>query len=77
VPLLLWFHVSRFGGYQGITCMTNRLRKYVWWPNMQAAVVDFINSCPICNAQKPLPMIGSHQSVRKTLQQSQPKHTLG
>lgn len=52
--LLLWFHTSRFGGHQGITRTTNRLRKFVWWPNMQLSVIDFVNSCPLCNAIKPL-----------------------
>ena len=58
MDLLLWFHMSRFGGHQGVTRTTNRLRKYVWWPNMQLAVVDFINSCPLCNATKPLKATG-------------------
>ena len=52
--LLLWFHTSRFGGHQGVTRTTNRLRKFVWWPNLQLSVLDFINSCPVCNAIKPL-----------------------
>ena len=52
--LLLWFHTSRFGGHQGVTRTTNRLRKYVWWPNLQLSVVDFINGCPVCSAIKPL-----------------------
>lgn len=56
--LLLWFHTSRFGGHQGITRTVNRLRKYVWWPNMQSTVVQFINSCPICSAIKPLRSTG-------------------
>jgi hypothetical protein len=53
VQLLLWFHTSRFGGHQGVTRTVNRLRKYVWWPNLQLSVVDFINACPVCNSLKP------------------------
>jgi transposase InsO family protein len=61
--LLLWFHTSRFGGHQGITRTTNRIRKYVWWPNLQLTVTDFINSCPICNSIKPLPTTKGHQGA--------------
>jgi hypothetical protein len=61
LQILLWFHCSRYGGHQGITRTTNRLRKFVWWPQMQQAVVEFINACPICNAIKPLPSGGGEQ----------------
>ena len=61
--LLLWFHASRYGGHQGVTRTTNRMRKFVWWPNLQQAVVEFINSCPICNAIKPLKSTGGQPKV--------------
>lgn len=56
--ILLWFHCSKFGGHQGILRTTNRIKKMLWWPNLQKTVADFINSCPVCNAFKPLPLDG-------------------
>jgi hypothetical protein len=66
LQILLWFHCSRFGGHQGITRTVNRLRKFVWWPQMQQYVVEFINACPICNAIKPLPSGGGQQGALDT-----------
>ena len=56
--LLLWFHASRYGGHQGVTRTANRMRRFVWWPKLQASVQDFIASCPICNSLKPLRRTG-------------------
>ena len=61
--MLMWFHASRFGGHQGITRTTNRLKKYVWWPNLQKSVVDFINTCPICNSMKPMKATGGEKGA--------------
>jgi len=58
MQILTWFHMSKYGGHQGVTRTTNRLRKYVWWPDMQKAVNDFIMACPLCNAIKPIKSTG-------------------
>jgi RNase H-like domain found in reverse transcriptase/Reverse transcriptase (RNA-dependent DNA polymerase)/Integrase zinc binding domain len=63
LQLLLWFHASRYGGHQGVTRTINRLRKFVWWPNMQISVVEFINGCPVCNAFKPLKATGGESGA--------------
>ena len=63
LQLLLWFHTSRFGGHQGITRTVNRLHKMVWWPKLHQSVVDFINSCPICNAVKSIKSTSGEQGV--------------
>ena len=58
MQILTWFHMSKYGGHQGVTRTTNRLRKYVWWPNVHQSVADFISACPLCNAIKPLRATG-------------------
>jgi hypothetical protein len=62
---LLWFHASRFGGHQGVRRTVLRLRRFVWWPGIQRDVEDFIRSCPICNALKPVPVRGQHSVLSK------------
>ncbi|MGH2624565.1 MAG: RNase H-like domain-containing protein, partial [Sphingobacterium sp.] len=54
MQLVMWFHASRYGGHQGVTRTANRLRKLVFWPNLQRDVQQFVGSCPICNVIKPL-----------------------
>ena len=71
--LLLWFHSSKYGGHQGITRTTKRMKKFVWWPNLQKDVQAFINSCPVCGTFKPKRSDGG---VEGALNCSQLFHTI-
>jgi hypothetical protein len=61
--VLLWFHASKYGGHQGVTRTSNRMRKFIWWPRMHQAVQEFIQSCPVCNAIKPLRSKGGEKKA--------------
>lgn len=46
------FHSSLLGGHGGIQKTYGRLKEKVYWHGMKQDVVDFVNSCSICQQTK-------------------------
>ena len=60
---VLWHvHDSPVGGHQGISRTRNRARQCpFYWPNMNQAVKDYVQTCDICEERKQPPRRKRHQ----------------
>lgn len=54
--LLELHHTSVVGGHGGIRKTLYRLRQHFFWPHMKQEVIEFVQSCPICQAAKYQPL---------------------
>jgi hypothetical protein len=50
--LLEEFHSSLFGGHSGIHKTWGRIKENVYWEGMKSDVIQFINSCQVCQQTK-------------------------
>ena len=59
LPEKLWDHTVKLAneGHQGLVRTKSRLRKKVWWPNIDKLVESFIKACYPCQlvARQPRP----------------------
>ena len=42
------FHILPIGGHAGIRRMVNNIKKYYFWPKLEADVIEFIKRCNKC-----------------------------
>lgn len=50
--LLQEFHASLMGGHSGVKATLARLSASFYWPNMHAAVKEFVQQCVVCQHHK-------------------------
>jgi hypothetical protein len=53
--IIYWFHATRYGAHAGVNRTIRRMRNWVWWPNMNKSVIDFIDYCLLCKRFAPSP----------------------
>eukprot|EP00917_Polyrhabdina_sp_WS-2016_P007705 GHVP01017290.1.p1 GENE.GHVP01017290.1~~GHVP01017290.1.p1 ORF type:complete len:308 (-),score=17.06 GHVP01017290.1:514-1437(-) len=46
--LLYWFHCGISGGHCGARTTARKMKRYVWWPNLQKDAEKFVVSCMTC-----------------------------
>lgn len=46
------FHLLPTSGHAGIRRMTNNIKRYYFWPNMEKDIRDFVSKCSQCQKQK-------------------------
>lgn len=46
------FHLLPTSGHAGVRRMTNNIKKYYFWPSMDADVIDYVSKCDQCKKQK-------------------------
>lgn len=46
------FHLLPTSGHAGIRRMTNNIKKFYYWANMDKDIIDFVNRCKQCQTQK-------------------------
>jgi hypothetical protein len=45
-------HNNRLSGHPGIVRKMDKLKMYVWWPGMQADIIQYVSTCVICQRVK-------------------------
>eukprot|EP00917_Polyrhabdina_sp_WS-2016_P003499 GHVP01007851.1.p1 GENE.GHVP01007851.1~~GHVP01007851.1.p1 ORF type:complete len:184 (+),score=19.55 GHVP01007851.1:632-1183(+) len=53
LPVIYWFHFSKFGGHHGIGKTKRRIARSCWWPNIAKDVQSAINNCLPCKRHRP------------------------